>query len=566
MYDLINNNELKDRHGSVELVLGMMIICLGIAFSGADAAEPNHVTTAVQEPTTQAGEPDLVDGRLTMVAFNKDCPLQDALSVLAANFGKNIVPSAQVNGTLGFSKLRDISFDEAMDAVLGADFVYEYEGQIIKVYSKDEYRKIQADVERMKHQVFTLYYISAAEAMNLIEPIQSGAGMVKASTPADTVLPTGESISAGANGGDSSAANDKIIVLDYPERLVEIAALLEELDVRPRQVLVEATILSATLTENTQFGVDWKSIDGMSVSKTVSGLMTSGFAGSGGMTIGISSDHADMLIEALETITDTTLLANPKIMAVNKQLGQVYIGKKLGYRTGASVGSGGVVTEGEVKFLDTGTKLTFRPYIGNDGYIRMDIHPKDSTGNLNVEGVPDETSTELATNIIVKDGETVVIGGLFRTVLTKGTSQVPVLGNIPLMGSLFRSTNDKEERQEVIVMLTPHILDKINPAVGDYAKSDVNRKRQAAKDSFETFSLSKMADRHYTEACRLYINGYSDWALKQVKAALRIRPSYLEAIRLKERILSETDLEQFEMLGRNAEEQIERQEMARIHK
>ncbi|MHC4256232.1 MAG: type II secretion system protein GspD, partial [Planctomycetota bacterium] len=116
---------------------------------------------------------------------------------------------------------------------------------------------------------------------------------------------------------------------------------------------------------------------------------------------------------------------------------------------------GGVLQEGSVKFLDTGTKLSFRPYIGDDGYIRMDIHPKDSTGKL-VDGIPDETAAELVTNIIVKDGQTIVIGGLFRDQITSVKTQIPLLGDIPLLGAVFRGTSDNVVRTEVMVLLTPH--------------------------------------------------------------------------------------------------------------
>ena len=156
-----------------------------------------------------------------------------------------------------------------------------------------------------------------------------------------------------------------------------VEAMLKDLDVRPKQVLVEATILSCRLNE----GMDW----GVSIDYN-DALFNPGklnITNSNGLTFNILAEqHFTSFIQALETVTDVTIMANPKILAVNKQLGQVYIGKKIGYREGTTVGVGGVATEGSVKFMDTGTKLAFRPYIGNDGYIRMDIHPKDSSGDL----------------------------------------------------------------------------------------------------------------------------------------------------------------------------------------
>ena len=215
----------------------------------------------------------------------------------------------------------------------------------------------------------------------------------------------------------------------------------------------------------------------------------------------------------------------------------MYIGTKLGYI--AQTTQTQTSTTQSVKFLDTGTKLSFRPYIGNDGYIRMDIHPKDSTGQLNAQGVPDETSAELATNIIVKDGQTIVIGGLFRDVVTKGRSQIPIIGNIPILGDLLSKTSDSSQRQEVIVLLTPHIIEEPSQARGRARAEDVRRKAYAAVESLRWETRARMAEQHYENAARLYLDGDTQAALKEVKLALELRATYLEALRLKERIMAE---------------------------
>ncbi len=120
-------------------------VCLSSVVMGADANTPTEVLghnlldVAAMEP---ASDVPPAEAQLTMIAFNKDCPLKDALNVLAGNYQKNIVPSSKVEGVLGFSKLRNVTFEEAMDAVLGHNYVYEEKGKIIKVYSREEYRKI----------------------------------------------------------------------------------------------------------------------------------------------------------------------------------------------------------------------------------------------------------------------------------------------------------------------------------------------------------------------------------------------------------------------------------------
>jgi len=364
--------------------------------------------------------------------------------------------------------------------------------------------------------------------------------------------------------------HDSIIMKDYPEEVAKAEALLAQLDVKPLQVLVEATILSATLTEGMEFGVDLNLAGGVAITGTAesdaqqdtvlggvleydtpattpigqiarwgsagSPMEVSGFASTGanGLRLGIRSGDISVFITALETITDVTVLANPKILALNKQVGTVFIGQKLGYRSSTTVSSSGVASSGEVKFLNSGTKLSFRPYIANDGNIRMDIYPKDSSATKDSDGVPTETTAELSTNIMVKDGQTVVIGGLFRDSVTSSKSQVPLLGNIPIIGELFKGTSDSTVRQEVIILLTPHII--------------------------EDFDEGRLATDSYSKAVNLYSDGDTEAALAELCWTLNLRPTYFEALRLRERIIRETSPDSADAIERIMLGAIEREE------
>ncbi len=534
--------------------------------------------------STEAGKP------IQSFKFDANFSIRDALAILGSMYQKNIVPTPNVDGVLAFRQLSNVTFEEAMDAILGDNFKYIQEGNLIKVYTRDEYKKLMEDKERMITRVFTLYYISAAEAMKLIAPVLSGAGIIQGSSPPETVATTGESISAGAGGGDTMALNDRIVVLDYPENIKAATRLLKELDARPRQVLVEATILSCALTEGMKLGVDLNFMAGVHLTgettveehKSGSGdaleltesattpmgqlgmgiatgtpIETSGFAtiGGSGLRIGVTGGDFTAIITALEEVTDTTVLANPKILAINKQLGQVYIGTKIGYVSQTTQTQ--TSTTQQVQFLDTGTKLSFRPYIGDDGYIRMDIHPKDSSGTLKANNIPDETSTELATNIMVKDGQTIVIGGLFRDVVVTSRSQIPLLGDLPFVGAAFRNTSDAFTRQEVIVLLTPHIIKEPSETEGLARAEDISRKRFGAKEELQWAGRARLAEDRYAKAAKYYVDGDTEAALKELKYVLRLRPAYLEAIRLKERIIGETDPDALKRMERNIRRNVE---------
>ncbi len=578
------------------LFVWCIVLVVMAAIAVADVAqEPteayalaNTGAAAIETSDSQAGVS--AGGKLSFIGFDREkCKsIRDALRVLGARFKMNIVPSSNVDGPLTVTSLYDVTFKQALDSVLGYGYKYDIEGNFIKVYTAEEYKKIKEDPDRMIYKVFTLYYISAAEAMELIKPVLSGAGSIQGSSPPETTVSTGESISAGIGGGDTMALNDTIVIKDYPENIVEAEKMLKQLDARPKQVLIEATILSATLTEGMQLGVDLNllagvSLDGTSstaqigttdsllttattpISQIAGGVIgtpieTFGFAANvgSGLRIGVTTGNVAAFITALESVTDTTILANPKILAVNKQLGQVYIGTKIGYISQTTQTQ--TSTTQQVEFLDTGTKLSFRPYIGDDGYIRMDIHPKDSSGTLKANDIPDEFSTELATNVIVKDGQTIVIGGLFRDVVVTSRSQIPLLGDLPLIGGLFRGTNDSTTRQEVIVLLTPHIIKEPEETNSDARVDDVRRKRFGAREELQWAGRARLVEDRYAEAARYYVEGDTAAAMKELAFVLELRPSYLEAIRLKERIIAETTPDEVDMIERIMLDNIERED------
>ncbi|MHC4843064.1 MAG: type II secretion system protein GspD [Planctomycetota bacterium] len=540
------NRDFKRGFLKYFVVIGFVLFFMAtVAIADVGAVDSNELVAmniSVEDSPVPEG------GRIEYLAFDNNKSIREGLRILQARFQKNIVPSSKVDGPLTISRLYDVSFEEALEAILGPSFKYEQEGNFIKVYTAEEYKQIKEDRSRMVYKTFMLSYISADEALKLVTPVLSGSGLVQSSTAAKRGVPTTETISANLeDGGDNLGTNDMLIIFDYPENIIKAEDVIGSIDVRPKQVLIEAAILSVVLTEDTQFGIDWQTLKGtigdldditQDSSDYLSNIGTGVVDKAGGMTVGVAWGDIGVFIRAVEQISDLTILAKPKILAVNKQLGQVYIGQKIGYREGNVVTEGGVLQEGSVKFLDTGTKLSFRPYIGDDGYIRMDIHPKDSTGSLE-EGIPNETAAELVTNIIVKDGQTIVIGGLFRDQITSVKTQIPLLGDIPLLGAVFRGTSDNIVRTEVMVLLTPHIIEEPSETEGDKRADDASRVGYGAEEQLQWINRSRIAGKYYEKASKYHFNGDSMFALKELEVALYLQPTNLEASRLKERIILE---------------------------
>lgn len=509
---------------------------------------------ASAEPAvTEQAAPLACPQSLQSITFKKDMPIKDALRMLAQMYQKNIVPSASVDGMVTVTNLYDVTFEEALQAVLGTH-KYIAKGNFIRVYTNDEF---MADQTRFEREMITLYYINAAEAEKLAKPLLSEFGQIGVTTPAETDLEVGES-------GNKLAMRDMLVVKDYPEVIDAIKAMIAEVDVMPPQVLIEVTVLKARLDETTKFGIDFDLLDvGFEGVVDDDFWSQTGFTPGTekGMSIGFMEGNARVLISALESITDTTLLANPKILALNKQAGMVMIGDREGYVTVSQVSADGAVQQ--VEFIEGGTRLAFRPFVCNNGLIRMEIYPKQSKPEVLAKEtflVPRETTTEIQTNLMVRDGKTIVIGGLFQEETNLIREQVPLLGDLPVIGQVFRGTNDQSVRTELIVLLTPHIINNPEDADGAKRLEDVNRLAYSARENITWMSRTRIDEERYACAVRHYSAGDYETALAILNSPWTSDRNWLDRVRLKERILHESQPEAYDRMERIMLERIEREE------
>lgn len=482
------------------------------------------------------------DQTVQSINFKKDMSIRDALRFLGAKYKKNIIPSANIIGKLNVTSLYEVTFEQALDAILGPGYHYEADGNFIRVYTTEEYARYSQDATRMTSRVYTLYYINAAEAKTLITPILSATGKISSTSAAAVDTEAGK-------GGNTNAMRDTIVVFDIPDRLDKIGQMIKEIDVRPQQIMIEVTVLKAQLSETTQFGIEWDKIAGIgAVSRTTTPLdMSISLASTAttGLTMGYTNNAIVASITALEGITDTTVLANPKIMAMNKQAGYINIGGQKGYTESTTQNTVG--TTAQVKLLDYGTTLEFRPFICEDGYIRMEINPKESIATTaeTTSGavIPSTTKTEVKTNIMVKDGRTIIIGGLFKEELTNTDSQVPIVGDLPIIGWLFKSTKDENIRTELVILITPHIINRPEDLIpeSEEKQQDIDRIVHGSRKRMNPIAREKIYEDGYARAVEYYTDKEYEKALKELDWIIGFRPNALEAVKLKEKILTETN-------------------------
>ena len=200
-----------------------------------------------------------------------------------------------------------------------------------------------------------------------------------------------------------------------------------------------------------------------------------------------------------------------------------------------------------MQFLSTGTRLIFRPFISRDGYVRLEIHPEDSQGGLNASNLPFKTTTEVTSNVLVKDGRTIVIGGLFRESATIGRSQIPILGNLPILGAAFRRQSDATVREEIIILLTPHIVKDLDrySSLSEQELKRAEKMRVGQRKGMMAFGRERMAQLNYERAVRSLDGDKPNRgrALFFLNAALGLDPTFIEAVELKERVTGKVVVE-----------------------
>jgi type IV pilus assembly protein PilQ len=503
---------------------------------------------------TSASAPQVnVSDAGTVEIHVNEANLVEVLRMLSLQSQKNIIASKDVRGTVT-ANLYNVTIKEALDAILKSNgFGYREKGNFIYVYTSKELADIEKSERQTKTEVFRLHYSPAANVMNVIKPMLSNEGTVAFTAPA------GKGIEAGSKdaGGDALAGEDLIVVRDYPENLDRVRNALKDVDRRPQQILLEATIMSARLTEDNALGVDFNILGGVDfgafthtngqiTNADIAPLSSNGKPRSfgtgdaftkdiaGGLKIGFVTSEVSVFVSALETIANTSVLANPKVLALNKQRGEVLVGREDGYLTTTVTDTTTVQT---VEFLKTGTRLTFRPYIGDDGYIRLEVHPEDSDGHV-VSGLPSKTTTEVTSNVMVKDGHTIVIGGLFRESSTAARAQIPLLGNLPIVGALFRNRQDLTTREEIIILLTPHIIkdDAAYSRASEEAQKDMEKLRVGVRRGMMFFGRERLAESNYDKAVREMNkkNPSRRKAIWYLDAAINLNPTFMEAIKMKE--------------------------------
>lgn len=558
-------------------------------FSGpaAKAAPPVNAEAVMQadalrDPLKTAGKPGKganihVDPNQLVDLAVKDEDLTSVLEMLSIQSQRNIIASKDVNARVT-ANFFGVTFYQALDAILHANgYGYIEKDNFIYVYTAEQLNAILTAQKTRISKVITLNYINPIDAAEFVKAALSEGGQIK--TNGKTInFPSKSDV---PNGSDEYSGPATLVVTDYEENIQAVLDLIKQLDVRPAQVQVEATILQASLNESNAFGVDFallsdvnfsdfvgvggglKAVEALAVNnseklsggssgdtpaagyKNKGGAITSTPGNIGGpatMKFGYINNDVGVFLRVLDEVTDTTVLSNPKLLVLNRQPARVLVGQRVGYLNTTSTDT---ATTQTVEFLDTGTQLHVRPFVSDDGMVRLELKPQVSTAVVRdvknssgaVVTVPDEITNELTTNVIVRDGQTIVLGGLFRDKTQSTRRQVPLLGDIPFLGEAFRGHDDSVQRDEIIFLITPTIVnDQILASQGKKSREAIDQVRSGSRQNLLSFSRDKRSGTLLVEAQRLAEAGDVQKALWKLDQSLTLNPVQPEALMLKEKL------------------------------
>jgi type II secretory pathway component GspD/PulD (secretin) len=294
------------------------------------------------------------------------------------------------------------------------------------------------DVKRLVTQQFPLSYAKAEDLKDTLESFLSESGVLEIDERTNTV-----------------------IIKDMPEYIKDITKQIELLDVATKQVLIEATFVEISWGGERNLTLNWSLFEDTTNSRFMFGqyLYNSPLLGARGVT----SAHSDVVrnftarIEAKYEGISYNILSNPKVVVTDKQEAIITVGRRYPIVTGATTAEGYTET---VVYEDISIELTVTPEIKPNDVISMNITPQtQEISGFVVTGQPIIDTRKLQiSQIDVKDGKTVMIGGLLKETVNKTRHKIPILGSIPLLGVLFRNAVDWKVTQELVVFVTPHLL------------------------------------------------------------------------------------------------------------
>ncbi len=371
----------------------------------------------------------------------KDAALGSILSMIAQQHGLNVVTSAAMSERISVTITR-APLADTLNAILAANgYCWAKQKDIVIVSRISDEQRASPTVQGREVLVFDLNYVAAADIDKIVQGLLS---------------PVGQSFVTQTMPTDRMRTQEQLVVEDLPEYLERIAQYIHQVDHAPRQVQIEAHVLQILLKDNSRHGVNFQNILRLAHSNVTVSTVGLASANAPASMIRLDGSDLDGLLEALRTTTDAKTLASPKVTVLNNQEARIQVGGKIGYLLSTTTQTS---TLQSVNFLDVGVIMTVTPTITEDSQVMMKVAPQVSTGRINpTTQLPESETTEVNTQVLLGDGEAIVIGGLIKEDDSDSRNRVPILGDIPGLGLLFQRRETLHERNEIVITLVPRIV------------------------------------------------------------------------------------------------------------
>lgn len=473
-----------------------------------------NVRNLTQSDSNSSKIPNLnTQGKSDRISFNfQNIDVRALLQLLADFSGYNILVSDGVSGTMSL-KLDNVPWDQALQIILNSKGLgMKRDGNVIRIAPASEMSalsKIQQDSDRAEEAIEPIdtatIRLKYAQATTVQAMLQQQGG--SAATAPTAVSPTNSMMQGAAGGATATTApattqssltaagsgsllsprgsilvdtrTNTLIINDTPSRLRDMRDLITKLDIPVTQVLIEARIVEAnsnferdlgtrlllagvggSLTySNTlengvtinQTGINSISADPSSFVNSNMGIPTTGsmsaiFAPNSNTLIGLE-------VDALELQSEGRTISSPKVMTSNYQAANIQQGVQIPYQQASSAGNTNVA------FINATLSLQVTPQITDDGYISLNVNiQKNTPSSLSVQGTPAIDTNSVTTQVRVKDGSTILVGGIYVDDQQQVQQQIPGLGDIPYLGWLFKNQVTKNNKKELLIFITPRII------------------------------------------------------------------------------------------------------------
>lgn len=467
-----------------------------------------------------------LDGERISLTLADPTPIIDILRVMVADTSLSLIPAPALDQTF-IGELKTVTRREALDLMLeplGLD--YSIRGNIIRVFP----RELETRLYSIDHVITQRAGSRGTGGGGIgagggVAAGLGGVGVGGALAPGGTVSGIGGGVAGGGTGGgiggatasvggsdapdffgeleegvrnllsaDGTMSVDRtagvLQVTDRPSRLDRIGQYLDAVMLRvSRQVQIEARVIEVELNEEHSAGINWNRVfSALGGSLTLG--QTLGGSASGGFTMSFAGGDTSVLLDAFAQQGRVNVLSSPRVTAMNNQPAVMNIGtQRVFFTTTTQVGEQGQILQTTVtpQSVTEGVILSVTPQISADGIIHMSINPSVTenagfaTSRLG-DLVPQLRVRQTDSLVRVRDGETIVIAGLMQDRVSATTSKVPVIGDVPVVGSLFRRSSTTKQKTDLVILLTPRIM---GPAqVPDHTAREIRRidsARQAAE-------------------------------------------------------------------------------------